>query len=147
MPHRQAAGGAHLPPDAALEEAEHGDGAAARLWLARAGEAPPDPVFVCASCGRKARLAAGLPRCRAFDSLAWQTPTRAVPALAASWPRRCRRLRRSALIARRHTMAAAARSASWKPAKSARHRRCPRRAVDAGRGEDRCRAASRVSAA
>jgi HemY protein len=68
---------------AALEEAEHGDGAAARLWLARASEAPPDPLFVCAKCGAEYRDWQPLcARCRAFDSLAWQVPARAVPALA-----------------------------------------------------------------
>jgi HemY protein len=67
---------------AALEEAEHGDGAAARAWLARAAEAPPDPLWVCKSCGAESRDWQPLcPRCRVFDSLAWQVPTRAVPSL------------------------------------------------------------------
>jgi HemY protein len=73
---------------AALEEAEHGDGAAARLWLARAGEAPPDPLFVCTSCGAESRDWEPLcGRCRAFDSLVWRVPARAIPALA-SYPAR-----------------------------------------------------------
>ncbi len=68
---------------AALEEAENGDGAAARLWLARAGEAPPDPLWVCASCDAESREWQPLcPRCREFDSLAWRTPSHAPPGLA-----------------------------------------------------------------
>jgi HemY protein len=67
---------------AALEEAEHGDGAAARVWLARAAEAPPDKLWICNSCGAESRDWQPLcPRCRAFDSLAWEVPTRAVPSL------------------------------------------------------------------
>jgi HemY protein len=67
---------------AALEEAEHGDGAAARVWLARAAEAPPDPLWICNSCAAESRDWQPLcPRCRRFDSLAWQVPARAVTSL------------------------------------------------------------------
>ncbi len=49
---------------AALEEAEHGDGAAARTWLTRAAEAPADPVWICNSCGgappRQGRRSSGV---------------------------------------------------------------------------------------
>ncbi|HZS81654.1 MAG TPA: heme biosynthesis HemY N-terminal domain-containing protein [Stellaceae bacterium] len=93
--HLEAAGagagpGTEVAPPAAricrlmarLEEAEHGDGAAARAWLARIGEAPPDPLYVCAACAAESRQWQPLcPRCRAFDSFEWQSPARALPAL------------------------------------------------------------------
>src|SRR5260221_1147603 len=88
-PHGEASPSGQSRPSArvcrlmgALEEAEHGDGAAAGAWLARAAEAPPDPLWVCTSCGAESRDWQPLwPRCRPFDRLAWQVPTRAVPSL------------------------------------------------------------------
>src|SRR6185437_12905152 len=87
---RQAAGPEEAPPPARicrlmaqLEEAEHGDGAAARAWLARAADAPPDPVYVCRDCAAESRAWQALcPGCAAFDSLEWQTPRRAAGLIA-----------------------------------------------------------------
>jgi HemY protein len=48
---------------------------ASRAWLARAVTAPPDPAWVCGSCG--ARAASWRPRCgncESFDTLAWTAP-------------------------------------------------------------------------
>ena len=62
---------------ARLEESEHGDLDKAREWLMRAGEALPDPAWVCDSCGALARE--WQPRCGAcdaYDGLAWHTPPR-----------------------------------------------------------------------
>ncbi|MFQ5985226.1 MAG: heme biosynthesis protein HemY [Alphaproteobacteria bacterium] len=60
---------------AELEEKEHGDGAAARRWLVRAANAPPDPAWVCNRCGAAADDWAGrCPACAAFDSLKWRSP-------------------------------------------------------------------------
>jgi HemY protein len=68
---------------AALEEAEHGDLAAARQWLERASTAPPDPAWVCSECAGEAHEWGALcPACSAFGSLEWKRPSRAVPALA-----------------------------------------------------------------
>jgi len=67
---------------AELEEAEHGDGAAARAWLTRAAEAPKGPAWVCGSCGALApRWSARCAACGTFDALAWQPPPRVAPAL------------------------------------------------------------------
>jgi HemY protein len=62
---------------ARLEEAEHGDLAAARRWLEDAAAAPPPPQWVCTECG--AASAAWTPlcgHCAAFDGLRWQAPVR-----------------------------------------------------------------------
>ena len=62
-----------------LEEAEKGDAAAVREWLARAAEAEPDPAWVCQSCG--AVFADWHPlckRCKEFDSLDWRAPEHAL---------------------------------------------------------------------
>jgi HemY protein len=73
---------------ARLEESEHNDPTAARLWLDRAVSAPPDPRYVCTRCGAEGpRWHALCPNCRGFDTLAWQTgaaPPR--PAIAAAPP-------------------------------------------------------------
>jgi HemY protein len=67
---------------AELEEREHGDGAAARAWLGRAAAAPPDPIYVCRNCAAESLAWQPLcPRCRAFDTLDWRTPSRGVAAL------------------------------------------------------------------
>jgi HemY protein len=68
---------------AALEEAENGDTAAARAWYASAGEAEPDPGWVCGECGAVADdWSAVCANCGAFDELSWDTPPRvsALPA-------------------------------------------------------------------
>jgi len=64
---------------AALEASEHGDLDAARAWLARATAAPPDPAWVCGTCGASA--ASWSPRCgncESFDALAWTAPPQVV---------------------------------------------------------------------
>ena len=62
---------------ARLEEAERGDVAAARAWLERAAAAPPDPAWVCESCGAVAtRWSANCGSCQTFDSLDWRLPRR-----------------------------------------------------------------------
>ncbi len=62
---------------ARLEESEHGDRDKAREWLMKAGEAAPDPAWVCGNCGAAAEE--WQPRCGAcdaYDGLAWHTPPR-----------------------------------------------------------------------
>jgi HemY protein len=72
---------------ARLEEAEHPQTGPARDWLDRALAAPPDPAYVCASCGGESpdwRALCG--NCDGFDTLAWGTPVTApvvAPPLAA----------------------------------------------------------------
>ncbi|WP_340116264.1 heme biosynthesis HemY N-terminal domain-containing protein [Pelagibius sp. 7325] len=69
---------------ARLEEAERHDTASARRWLERAAAAPPDPAWVCDSCGAVAsRWSANCGSCGTFDSLDWRLPRR-VGALAAA---------------------------------------------------------------
>jgi HemY protein len=72
---------------AELEEAERGDGAKARTWLQRAATTTAlDPAYVCAKCGAESeRWVALCPHCRAFGSLDWRVPARALP-IAASLP-------------------------------------------------------------
>ena len=68
---------------AALEEAENGNTPAARAWYASAGEAEPDPGWVCRDCGAVADdWSAVCANCGAFDQLSWDTPPRvsALPA-------------------------------------------------------------------
>jgi HemY protein len=63
---------------ARLEEAEHGEPGAAREWLDRAVTAPPDPRYLCASCGGESLEWRSLcPYCGAFDALSWRTPASA----------------------------------------------------------------------
>ncbi len=78
---------------AALEESEHDDGAAARIWLERVADADPDPVWACDHCGAVAgEWTARCGNCNAFDGLSWHPPVQAprvtreasVPALPAS---------------------------------------------------------------
>ncbi len=62
---------------ARLEEAERKDSAAARRWLERAAVAPPDPAWVCQTCGAVAtRWSANCGACESFDSLDWRLPRR-----------------------------------------------------------------------
>ena len=58
-----------------LEEAEHGDGEAARTWLTRAALADADPAWVCGSCGNAvADWSALCGNCGGFDSFEWRRP-------------------------------------------------------------------------
>jgi HemY protein len=60
---------------AELEEAEHGDSAAARAWLVRATLADPDPAWVCDACGHAVadwQIRCG--HCDAFAGFRWRTP-------------------------------------------------------------------------
>jgi HemY protein len=71
---------------ARLEESEHPQQDCTRQWLDRALTAPPDPTYVCASCGAESAAWSALcNRCHGFDMLAWQTPpSRGAPCLAAT---------------------------------------------------------------
>ncbi|MHA1569214.1 MAG: heme biosynthesis protein HemY [Alphaproteobacteria bacterium] len=67
---------------AELIEAEGGEPAAAREWLAHATEADADPAWVCGGCGAVAEdWSARCGNCGAFDRLDWRAPPR-VRALA-----------------------------------------------------------------
>ena len=58
-----------------LEEAEQGDGAAARQWLRQAAQLPADATWVCQSCGRpNGDWAPHCPDCGSFDAFAWRQP-------------------------------------------------------------------------
>jgi len=58
---------------AALEEGEAGQGAAARNWLLRLGEAAPDPAWVCTDCGEiHSTWQAHCTSCGALDMLDWR---------------------------------------------------------------------------
>ncbi|MEQ8357560.1 MAG: heme biosynthesis HemY N-terminal domain-containing protein [Kiloniellaceae bacterium] len=60
---------------ARLEEAERRDAVAARGWLERAAVAPPDPTWVCGTCGAvTTRWSADCGACHSFDSLTWRVP-------------------------------------------------------------------------
>ncbi len=60
---------------AELERHQHGDDAAARLWLERGAAAPADPSWICAQCGSEsADWDVLCPVCEGFDALNWQRP-------------------------------------------------------------------------
>jgi len=61
---------------AELEESEHNDLPAARMWLARAATTTtPEPTYVCSACsGEAPSWVAQCPHCRSFDSMAWRLP-------------------------------------------------------------------------
>jgi HemY protein len=64
-----------------LEESPAGEAMAGRRWLIAAAEADPDPAWLCGRCGTLTQAwQADCPHCRAFDSLTWQAPQRAVTA-------------------------------------------------------------------
>jgi HemY protein len=70
---------------ARLEEAEHQDFGRVREWLDRAVAAPPEPRYVCASCGGESGEWRSLcPHCGAFDTLSSGTPAAAGPAVPAA---------------------------------------------------------------
>jgi len=69
-----------------LEERENNDLAAAREWLFRAGNATPDPVWVCRECGNTTRHWTPLcGKCQGFDGFEWSRPLN-VPALVSTPP-------------------------------------------------------------
>ena len=60
---------------ARLEEAEHGNGEAARRWLERSLSAAAEPGWVCTACGaRHADWSAHCGACETFDTLDWRRP-------------------------------------------------------------------------
>ena len=60
---------------ARLEEEEHGDSAAARVWLERSARAPADDGWTCQSCGAQAAAWSALcGNCGAFATVAWKKP-------------------------------------------------------------------------
>ncbi len=62
---------------AELEEAENGDGAAARQWLLRAASAEPETSWLCNVCGVTAAEWAPLcGKCESIGTLDWRTPER-----------------------------------------------------------------------
>ena len=70
---------------ARLEESEPGNGSgpAARAWLDRAIEAPPDPCYGCTQCGGETVAWQALcPECGEFDTLVWQRPRLAAKPVA-----------------------------------------------------------------
>lgn len=62
---------------ARLEQDEHGDAAAARVWLDRADMAAPDKAWTCGTCGAVApEWSALCGNCGAFDTVSWKQPPR-----------------------------------------------------------------------
>ncbi len=60
---------------ARLERREGGDERTAMQWLIKAGEAPPDPVWLCQSCGgTQEEWQALCSHCGNFNTLEWQSP-------------------------------------------------------------------------
>ena len=58
-----------------LEEAEHGDLEAARVWLRRAALADADPAWVCGTCGNAVGdWSAICGNCGGFDTFEWRRP-------------------------------------------------------------------------
>jgi len=69
---------------ARIAQSQGDDPEAARAWLARAAEAPPDPAWTCRTCGQPhARWQALCGACGAFDRLEWRPPARVAAPLAA----------------------------------------------------------------
>ena len=59
-----------------MEREEAGSEGKAREWLEKAGDAPPDPRWICGPCGYAAPEWQALCRhCGQFNSLAWITPS------------------------------------------------------------------------
>ncbi|MDP6708315.1 MAG: heme biosynthesis HemY N-terminal domain-containing protein [Alphaproteobacteria bacterium] len=68
---------------ARLAERADGDPLAARRWLERAAAAPPDPAWLCRTCGwRGAEWTAFCPHCGDFDSADWTRPPGDAPVTA-----------------------------------------------------------------
>lgn len=58
-----------------LEEADQGDGAAARHWLRQAAAWPADAAWVCQGCARQnGDWAPHCPDCGSFDAFTWRQP-------------------------------------------------------------------------
>lgn len=58
-----------------LEEADLGDGAAARQWLRQAAILPADAAWICQGCGRQnGDWAPHCPDCGSFDAFVWRQP-------------------------------------------------------------------------
>ncbi|MBB6254042.1 heme biosynthesis protein HemY [Nitrospirillum iridis] len=65
---------------AAVALAEHGPGAEERGHLASAAKAPPDPAWVCGTCGGvNAAWGALCSHCGGFDTLVWRVPGGTAP--------------------------------------------------------------------
>jgi len=63
---------------ARLEDSEHPGQGRAREWFDRALVAPPDPTYVCTSCGGESvEWQALCGHCHGFDTLRWRTPVAA----------------------------------------------------------------------
>ncbi len=62
---------------ARLEQDEHGDAVAARVWLDRAETAAPGKAWTCDTCGAvAAEWSALCGNCEAFDTVSWKQPPR-----------------------------------------------------------------------
>ena len=62
---------------ARLEQDEHGDAAAARIWLDRADSTAQDKTWTCGTCGAVASAWSALcGNCGGFDTIAWKRPPR-----------------------------------------------------------------------
>jgi HemY protein len=62
---------------ARLEQDEHGDAAAARVWSDRADSAAPDETWTCGTCGATASDWSALcGNCGGFDTISWKRPPR-----------------------------------------------------------------------
>ena len=62
-----------------------GDTEGARSWLARARQAPGDPVWCCRACSAAtAEWSGACPHCGVFDSLEWRPPAPPAPGQAAA---------------------------------------------------------------
>jgi HemY protein len=60
---------------ARLERRESGDEQAALQWMTRAADAPPDPVWLCQTCGgAHTEWQALCAHCGSFSTLHWQSP-------------------------------------------------------------------------
>ncbi len=68
---------------AELEEAEHNDLNASRVWLVKAANSDPDPAYVCAHCGDTVRHWVGIcESCQSFDAYEWRVPPHVVAPIA-----------------------------------------------------------------
>lgn len=60
---------------AAIETRQYDNRQSAAEWLARAAEASPDPLWICAACGHQHKhWQAHCGHCDSFDTLQWTTP-------------------------------------------------------------------------
>ena len=62
---------------AELEEEANADALAAREWILKSSVAPPDPLWICNSCGRQEdEWQSHCPACGSFNSFEWRTVDR-----------------------------------------------------------------------